>query len=131
VDLEHERRLAALLRELVAGGLVSAAHDVADGGLAVALAEACFERRLGARLRLPLTPRALFSESQGRAFVTAAATDVEELLAAAERHGVRALEVGEVGGGDLRIEADGERAVVAVDRLRSAWATALPRALGL
>ena len=43
VDLEHEKRLADLLAEAVASGVViRTAHDVSDGGLAVALAECCF-----------------------------------------------------------------------------------------
>ena len=40
VDLEAERRLAALLRRLIVSGLVRTAHDLSEGGLAVALAEA-------------------------------------------------------------------------------------------
>jgi phosphoribosylformylglycinamidine synthase len=73
VDLEHERRLAALLRELVAGGLVSAAHDVADGGLAVALAEMALAGGIGAEVEAH--PRFSlagwwFGEEQGRYLIT-------------------------------------------------------------
>ena len=45
VDLAHERRLAELLRAAVAAGLIESAHDVADGGLAVALAECAIAGR--------------------------------------------------------------------------------------
>src|SRR5207244_8575120 len=52
VDLEHEKRLADLLVAGVAAGAIASAHDVADGGLAVALAECCFSgpARVGARV---------------------------------------------------------------------------------
>ncbi len=54
VDLPAEARLAALLRRLVAEGLIHTAHDLSEGGLGIALAEACFGRLLGATVELPL-----------------------------------------------------------------------------
>src|SRR5437879_5155833 len=42
LDLEHEKHVQAAIREIVAAGLVESAHDLSDGGLAVALAECCF-----------------------------------------------------------------------------------------
>ena len=70
--------------------LIATAHDVSDGGLAVALAECCFTgpARVGARVELSdsLRPDALvFGESTGR--VIAATADAQELLALAARHG--------------------------------------------
>ncbi|MGB6578625.1 MAG: AIR synthase-related protein, partial [Streptosporangiaceae bacterium] len=70
-DLDAERRLAAVLAEAAAAGLLSAAHDLSDGGLAIALAESCLRGRVGCVVRLPGDPfTALFSESAGRAIVT-------------------------------------------------------------
>ena len=131
VDLEAERQLAALLRGLVFEGVVHAVHDLSEGGLAVALARAVFGRGLGARLRVPATPTALFSESQGRALVACSPGMVDRVLEAAEEAGVPALEIGEVGGEVLEVEASGDVLRTEVARLRQAWATALPRALGL
>ncbi len=69
-DLDAERRLAALLAAAAAAGLLSAAHDLSDGGLAVALAESCLRGGAGCAVRLPGDPfTALFSESAGRAIV--------------------------------------------------------------
>ena len=66
-DLDAERRLAALLVAAAAAGLLSAAHDLSDGGLAVALAESCLRGGVGCTVRLPGDPfTALFSESAGR-----------------------------------------------------------------
>lgn len=131
VDLDAEARLARLLRETIGWGIVRTAHDVAEGGLAVALAEATFGAGVGARLTVPLTPRDLFSESQARAVVAVVAEQTGRFLAAAERHGVPAVEVGETGGDRLVIGADGGGIEVEVARLREIWSTALPKALGL
>jgi phosphoribosylformylglycinamidine synthase len=131
VDLDAEARLARLLRETIPWGIVRTAHDFAEGGLAVALAEATFGGGMGATLNVPLAPRDLFSESQARAIVAILPGQLERFLEAAERHGVPALEVGESGGDRLVIEADGARIDVPVARLREIWTSALPRALGL
>jgi phosphoribosylformylglycinamidine synthase len=134
VDLEHERRLARLLAEAVAGGRLLSAHDVSDGGLAVALAECCMAGRtpVGARIALgdTLRPDALlFGESTGR--VVASTRDPEALLALARSHRVPARQVGETGGGRLRIgPPQGAPWIDAdVERLRQVWQRAIPRRL--
>jgi phosphoribosylformylglycinamidine synthase len=131
LDLDAEARLGNLLRAAIAARLVRTAHDLAEGGLAVALAEATFGAGIGARLRVPLAPRDLFSESQARAIVVVSPPNVERLLRLAEERGVPAREAGETGGDRLVVEADGGTLDAPVERLRAAWATALPRALGL
>lgn len=131
VDLAAEAKLAALLRETIGWGIVRTAHDVSEGGLAVTLAEATFGAGVGAKLKVPLSPVNLFSESQARAIVAILPGQVDRFLAAAQRHGVPAIEVGETGGDRLTIEADGATIDAPVERLRSAWANALPKALGL
>jgi phosphoribosylformylglycinamidine synthase len=131
VDLDAEARLARLLRLLALQGLVHTAHDLSEGGFAVALAEACFTRGLGARVKVPLAPLSLFSETQARAIVAAHPAQLDRVLEAARSAGVPAREIGEVGGGELVIEGDGDALRADVVELRQAWATALPRALDL
>ncbi|HVS04135.1 MAG TPA: phosphoribosylformylglycinamidine synthase subunit PurL [Thermoanaerobaculia bacterium] len=131
VDLAAEGRLAELLRLLAYEGMLRTAHDVSDGGLAVTLAEACFGAGLGAELTVPLTPLALFSETQARAVVAVAPEHAEGVLAEAEEEGVPALEVGTVGGTRLRLSLDGGELAAEVDELHEVWRTALPRALGM
>jgi phosphoribosylformylglycinamidine synthase subunit PurL len=131
VDLEAEVRLAKLMRRLIGERRLETAHDLAEGGLAVALAESCFEAGVGARLQVPLTPTALFSESQARALVACLPEHCEAVLRLAEEHGVPALEVGETGGGDLVVAAEGADLRVEIAALRQKWATALPLALGM
>ncbi len=72
VDLDRERLLAEVLVSAAADGLLAAAHDLSDGGLAQALVESCLRGGAGARIALP--PGAdpfvwLFAESAGRAVV--------------------------------------------------------------
>ncbi|MEM9291015.1 MAG: phosphoribosylformylglycinamidine synthase subunit PurL [Acidobacteriota bacterium] len=131
VDLAREARLAAVLRAAVRQGLVDTAHDISSGGLGVALAEACFGAGLGARLVVPGGGAQLFSETQGRALVATTGERVDAVLALAEAHGVAALEVGEVGGDRLVVDAPEGGFALDVSRLREAWAIGLPRALGL
>jgi phosphoribosylformylglycinamidine synthase subunit PurL len=131
VDLKREAALADLLRMFAFEQLLSTAHDVSDGGLGVALAEACFGRGLGAQLVLPLTPLQLFSETQARALVAVPQQRVDEALALAEEAGVPAREVGAVGGDRLSLALDGGSLVAPVAELHRVWSTALPRALGM
>jgi phosphoribosylformylglycinamidine synthase subunit PurL len=104
-DLEAERRLAALLAAAAAGVLLAAAHDLSDGGLAVALAESCLRGGVGCRVRLPGDPFSwLFSESAGRAIV-AVRPDAEPAFGRlAAEHGVPAAAIGRIGGDSLTVD---------------------------
>ena len=74
VDLAHEQRLGSVLVRAAEAGLLDAAHDLSQGGLAQALAEAVLRRGIGARVSLGELDvdafTALFSESAGRAIVS-------------------------------------------------------------
>jgi phosphoribosylformylglycinamidine synthase len=129
VDLEAEARLAELLRMLVWEGWAHAAHDLSEGGLAVALAEACFFAGLGARLRLEGDPLSLFSESQARAVVAVSAAQVDSVLAMAEEMEVPARDIGEVGGDRLELTLGDQRMGALVEDLRRGWMEALPRVM--
>jgi phosphoribosylformylglycinamidine synthase len=135
VDLDAELRLARLLRRLIGRGLLATAHDLAEGGFAVALAEACFGRGLGAEVDLERAGMAggadLFSETQARALVACRPEAVEQVLREAEAAGVPAAEIGGTGGEELVLRGGGERLRAPVAELAETWATALPRALGV
>ena len=132
VDLDAELRLARLLRSLVARGLIRMAHDLAEGGFLLALAEACFGRRpMGVRVEVPLAGADLFSESQGRAIVGCPPASLERVLQAAAEAGVPAREIGEAGGEVLEVRSGGETFRAPVAGLHEVWSTALPKALGL
>jgi phosphoribosylformylglycinamidine synthase len=132
VDLDAELRLAQLLRRLAAQGLLRTAHDLSEGGLGIALAEATFGRGLGADVQVPLGRGAdLFSETQARAIVACDPAALDRVLAAAEEAGVPAAEIGAVGGEELVVRAGGDTLRAPVADLHAVWATALPRKLGL
>ena len=126
VDLGAERDLARTLQDLV--GLATSAHDLSDGGLAQALAEASMVSGIGARVSLEGDAFVgLFAESAARALVTVAADGLDELKARAAAHGVPVTELGTTGGDVLAVEGQFE---VALDELRTAWSATLPAALG-
>ena len=132
VDLAAEKALAELLREAgPVSGVLTSAHDLSDGGLAVGLVECGLWRMLGARITLDADPFVqLFSESTARALVTTAADDVERLLALAERHGVPATVIGTTGGDTLTVEGpDAELFALPLLEARSAWMATLPAAM--
>jgi phosphoribosylformylglycinamidine synthase subunit PurL len=104
VDLRAERELAALLGGAAARGLLAAAHDLSDGGLAVALAECCLAGGVGARVTVPGDVfTGLFSESAARAVVAARPGSEPEFAAMCDARGVPAEVLGTVGGSSLEV----------------------------
>ena len=99
VDLQDEKRLADILVNASRDGLVDAAHDLSEGGLAQALVEACLRHGVGARVWLDevcerdgVTPfAALFSESTARAVVAVPRSEEVRFtdMCAARRNPVR------------------------------------------
>jgi len=134
VDLEAEARLLELLPDAVSRGLARSAHDVSDGGLAVALAECCFTgpTPIGVSVTLvdAIRPDALlFGESTGRVLV--GTSDPAALLALAAEHAVPARRIGETGGERLRIGPAGDESWIdaEVETLRRIHHDAIPRRL--
>jgi len=106
VDLEAERALAAVLTSAAAAGLLSAAHDLSEGGLAIALAESCLAGGRGCQVTLPGDPfTLLFSESAARAIVAVRPASEAAFAALADSHGVPAAALGTTGGTALDISA--------------------------
>jgi len=104
VDLAAERALAGVLAAAAADGLLAAAHDVSDGGLAVALAECCLAGRVGCRVSLSGDPfPALFSESPARAVAEIAPGAEAAFAALCDRDGVPLTELGTVGGDRMEV----------------------------
>ncbi|MDE3052907.1 MAG: phosphoribosylformylglycinamidine synthase subunit PurL, partial [Gemmatimonadota bacterium] len=133
-DLAAERALIDALLDAIGAGDVRSAHDCADGGLAVALAECAIMDRdhpLGARVDLspwrglPLRGL-LFGEAQGRVLLST--PHAERVLAAAGRHGVPARAIGTVTGGpSLEVAGTARPFTVPLDRLADAYFESIPR----
>jgi phosphoribosylformylglycinamidine synthase II len=125
VDLAAERALAELLRDAV--GVVTSAHDLSDGGLAQALAEAGLRHGVGVTVTVPGDPFVgLFAESAARVLVTVAPGDAARLSELAEHHGVPLTALGETGGDALEVRGAFS---VPLAELRAAWTETLPRAM--
>ncbi|WP_292676703.1 phosphoribosylformylglycinamidine synthase subunit PurL [Nocardioides sp.] len=127
VDLAAEKTLAELLREAV--GIVSSAHDLAEGGLAQALVEASLGNDLGVTVDLAEVHEdpfvALFSESAGRVLVTVPTADESRLVDLADRHGVPLTRLGETGGHSIDVAG---QFAVPLSLVRDAWSSTLPAA---
>jgi len=151
MDLAAEKRLieclvalAPIRSGLAAEGVVQSAHDVSDGGLAVAIAECCFEA-VGAYGHTPLRAMfaadvqlqgaelaelALFGERGARAVVSVAPEQLARLDALAAQYKVAAQTIGRVGRQEFRIQYNGQIVVSApVESLHHAWANSLQRVL--
>ncbi len=107
VDLPAEKRNGDFVRAAIHDGLVTASHDVADGGLAVALAEMALAGNLGAEIfqhKTDLTHTAyLFAEDQARYVITSSSQDAEKLLERAMEAGVPIEIIGTTGQNELNI----------------------------
>ncbi len=133
VDFEKERALHDTVRALIRMGLLQSAHDCSEGGLAVALAEsglgfgsaASGEKPLGAKVDFGVTglqPEVLlFNESHARVLVSTSAQNAAAVEALAQWRGTPARRIGTVGGGALKIAADGHAWNWEMARLREAW----------
>jgi phosphoribosylformylglycinamidine synthase len=136
LDLARAEALNRLLPEIIAKGLVQSAHDCSDGGLAVALAECCFDSGgLGAAIAVEAVERVdgldgmavtLFGESASRVLLGVAEEHLDAVLAAARAAGVRAARIGRTGGDRIRVHVDGALAIdCTVAEAETPWATAL------
>ena len=126
VDLEYEKRLHRLLVTLAREGLISSAHDVSHGGLAVTLAECCIsgENPVGARVELKenFRPDALlFGEDQGRVVLSLRPQSLEKVKALSKEYGVPFQVMGTVGGDTLEISWPHGELEVTIQELRDAW----------
>jgi phosphoribosylformylglycinamidine synthase len=136
LDVEREKAVQALCLEGIRQGLLHSAHDCADGGLAVALAESCIWGGLGARVNLPEGPAdvrldaRLFGESPSRIIVSLAPEKASALQALAAGRGVSAHLLGKVGGEALVIRGDAAAAVSEqVSELARIWREVIPAAM--
>src|SRR5438093_2946098 len=137
LDLDAERALQALVVALADGRLIRSAHDCADGGIAVTLAECCFdtggvgieasidEVEVGRDAGLNRAA-ALFGESASRVVVSVAPDRADEVLSRAAASSVPARIVGRTGGTALRVKAGGKTAIdVTVEEAERVWSTAI------
>lgn len=130
LDLNTERKLLDAVLAAIQNGLVRSAHDLSEGGLAVALAESCISGGLGAHVQLNTNLRSdalLFSESQSRILLSASADQAKELEDFIASRGVPVQAIGQVQGQNLDIQINGAKALSKpVSGLKQVWEDVIP-----
>ncbi len=144
VDLAHEIEIQNAVRDLIHAGLVQSAHDCSEGGLAVALAESCFnpKQRFGAKVDLSCShgpvgrqeetshsdvATTLFNESQSRIIISVRPENVEKTMAFLSERGVPSKKLGKIGGDQLRIQVNDQKFEWPIADLYDDWWNSIRR----
>ncbi|MBC9033638.1 phosphoribosylformylglycinamidine synthase subunit PurL [Sphingomonas sp. JC676] len=133
VDLMMERRTGAFVRSAISTGCITACHDVADGGLAVALAEMALASNIGAIIDQPQpfgVAGSFFGEDQGLYVVTVKDEALADFLVAADKAGLAADPIGRTIAGRLIFELEDGDFCVGLDDLRAAHEGFFPALMG-
>jgi phosphoribosylformylglycinamidine synthase len=137
IDLAAERALQALLVALAGARLLRSANDCSDGGVAIAIAESCFDTNgIGAEASIDGVDvartaalneaAALFGESATRVVASVVPDDVAVVLERAAAAGVPARVIGQTGGNLMRMAAGGRVAIdLSVDEAERVWSSAI------
>jgi phosphoribosylformylglycinamidine synthase subunit PurL len=146
VDLAREIEIQNAVRDLIHAGLVQSAHDCSEGGLAVALAESCFnpKQRFGAEIDLggveaPVSgagnldnaagtaATTLFNESQSRIIISVGPENVEKTMSILRERGVPSQKLGKIGGDQLRIRVNDQKFEWPIAELYDDWWNSIRR----
>ncbi|MCX6345636.1 MAG: phosphoribosylformylglycinamidine synthase subunit PurL [Armatimonadetes bacterium] len=129
LDMDREKRVHEVVIRAIENGLLSSAHDCADGGMAVTLAESCILGKIGADVSMSdccSNAAALFAETQSRIVVSLPDDGLGALKAIADELMVNCTELGKVGGSKLSVIInDVEVISLDVDELEAGWRTSI------
>jgi phosphoribosylformylglycinamidine synthase subunit PurL len=128
LDMDYEKRVQTTIRELVRAGAVESAHDLSDGGLAVALAECTFgDANIGADVTLDSEiPAELLLFHEGPSRILVSTPTPERVLMEAGNKGIQAVDIGVTLKAGLIIRnAHGILIDCNVDHARKLWDTGL------
>lgn len=137
VDLAQEKLLGDILVNMSRDGMIDAAHDLSQGGLAAALADSCLRFGVGARIGLGEVAERdgvdeftlLFSESQGRAICSVPRTEEVRFKDMCTARGYAFARIGVVDAVNEALDLQG-LASIGLDELREAWSGTLPKHFG-
>ncbi len=130
IDLETEKNSQNAVLEAIRAGLVHSCHDIADGGLAVALAECCIlnsKKTFGIKaiVESDLPEHLLFfSESQSRFIISTSGDNKQKLVDLFQKNKIMITPLGEVGGAEFSLN---EKIVTGVDDLIDMYYQTLPK----
>jgi phosphoribosylformylglycinamidine synthase len=141
VDLAHEIKVQNAVRDLIGGGLVKSAHDCSEGGLAVALAESCFnpEKLFGAEINVAHASglrgedrkwdacATLFNESQSRIVISVAPENLDSAISILRQRDVPFQQLGKVSNDELRIQVSNESFAWPIADLHDDWWNSIHR----
>jgi len=130
LDLDVELKVQETVLEAITSGLVTAAHDISDGGLAVTIAEMGIFGSLGAQIDLSVLSGSIheiwFSEAQSGIILTCQPNQKEPLMKHLSQGGVDVAQIGTVQGDALNFEGVGS---VSLDQLHNIYESAIPKAM--
>ena len=130
LDLDVELKVQQVVLQAITSGLVTAAHDVSDGGLAVSIAEMGIFSLLGAQIDLSVLSGSVheiwFSEAQSGIVLTCQPNQKEALIKHLVQGGVEVVQIGTVQGDALMFEGVGS---VSLDHLHSIYESAIPEVM--
>jgi phosphoribosylformylglycinamidine synthase len=144
VDLPHEIKVQSAVRDLIRAGLVRSAHDCSEGGIAVALAECCFnpEKLFGAEISVARASglrgeedrkrdacATLFNESQSRIVISVGAENLDQAMSMLRQREVPFQQLGRVRGDELRIRLNEDEFAWPIADLYDDWFNAIRRAV--
>ncbi len=131
VDLDQELANGNFLRDLIHDGLVTASHDLSDGGLACAAADMAISGRMGLELSQPASADIaahayFFGEDQARYLIST--KNADEIIAKAKESGISVEIVGKTGGNDLKL---GSNDAISLTELRDAFEGWMPNYMSI
>ncbi|HSP44583.1 MAG TPA: AIR synthase-related protein, partial [Chthoniobacterales bacterium] len=141
LDIEREIAVQSAVRDLIREGLAKSAHDCSEGGLAVALAECCFnpDQRFGADVEISDTRISgdenlqvledLFNESQSRIVISCEPAKAAQICALLKSRSVPCKQLGEVVVDQLQISGNGVELQWPIEIIYDDWFNAIGRAV--
>jgi len=144
IELAHEIKVQNTVRDLIREDLLQSAHDCSEGGLAVALAECCFnpERLFGVAVSVARASGlrdeedhkrdacvTLFNEAQSRIVISVAPEKLDKAIAMLRERDVPFQQLGKVGGEELQIRIDEQKFRWPVAEIYDEWWNAIRRAV--
>jgi phosphoribosylformylglycinamidine synthase subunit PurL len=127
LDLEMHKRIIGFVLAAIKEGLLQSAQDISNGGLAVAIAESCFTKNIGATITLNSDIRPdslLFGETQSRVVISALPEHNQRIARLAKIHRIQIENIGVTGGANLKIN---DLIDLPVDKLHKIYEDAIPR----
>ncbi|MBA7531695.1 Phosphoribosylformylglycinamidine synthase subunit PurL [subsurface metagenome] len=121
IDLSLEKSVQEVCRESIQAGIISSAHDCADGGLVVTLAECCITGKKGAKVEINTKIRndaLLFGETQSRIVISVPEKNLDSLKEIANKFEAPIQVLGKVEGDSLKI---GNLIDIKIEQLKKAW----------